>query len=96
MVFDVDGEALLARFERDALRHRPAGQRPVALEAEVVVQAARVVPLDDEDRLLPRLLRAEGLGRLLRVALAFVLPERARALLSRRDPSFPSVRRSWP
>jgi hypothetical protein len=51
VVLDVDGEVLLARLERDALRHGPARERAVPLEAEVVVQPARVVALDDEDRL---------------------------------------------
>ena len=81
MVFDVDGERALTRFERDALRHGPARERPVALEPEVVVEAARVVALDDEDRLL-RLssLGAEGLRGLLRVSLAPVLGELLRHL----------------
>jgi hypothetical protein len=52
MVLDVHGEVALAGLERDALRHRPAGEGTVALEAEVVVEPARVVALDDEDRLL--------------------------------------------
>src|SRR5205814_6207582 len=59
MVLDVDGEMLLARLERHALRHRPARERAVALEAEVVVEAPRVVALDDEDRLLAAPLPAE-------------------------------------
>ena len=36
--------------QRDALRHRPARQRTVALEPEVVVEAPRGVPLDHEAR----------------------------------------------
>ena len=43
---------LRSRLERDALRNRPACERAVALEPEVVVEARRIVPLDDEDRLL--------------------------------------------
>src|SRR5207244_6245760 len=61
MVLDVHGEVLLARLERHALRHRPARERAVALEAEVVVEPPRIVPLDDEDRLLAALLAAERL-----------------------------------
>src|SRR5439155_758388 len=54
-----------------ALRHCPARERAVPLEAEVVVEPARVVALDDEDRLLASFLGlAEGLRSLLRVALA--------------------------
>jgi hypothetical protein len=49
VVLDVDGEVLLARLERHALRHRPARERAVTLEAEVVVEPPRVVALDDED-----------------------------------------------
>ena len=70
--------ALLAGLERNALRDRPARQRAVALEPEVVVEPARVVALDDEDRLFSAPLRAERLRRLLRVALAPVLGELSR------------------
>ena len=52
MVLDVDGEVLLARLERDALRDGPRGENAVPLEAEVVVEPSGVVPLDDEDRRL--------------------------------------------
>ena len=52
VVLDVDGERALAGLERHALRHGPGGERAVALEPEVVVEAARVVALDDEDRRL--------------------------------------------
>ena len=45
--------APLARLERHALRHRPRGERAVALEPEVVVEPPRVVALDDEDRPRP-------------------------------------------
>jgi hypothetical protein len=75
VVLDVNGEVLLPRLERDALRHGPAGKRAVALEAEVVVEAASSVALDDEDRLLAAALAAERLRRLLAVALALVLGE---------------------
>jgi hypothetical protein len=64
MILDVDGEMPLPAPQRDALGHRPARQRAVPLEAEVVVQPPRVVPLDDEARLLGApLLRAERLWR---------------------------------
>jgi hypothetical protein len=75
VVLDMDGQVLLPRLERRSFRHGPAGQRAVPLQAEVVVQAPRVVPLDDEDRLLPALLGAEGLGSLLGVALLLVFGE---------------------
>ena len=75
VVLDVHGEMLLAGLERRALGNGPARERAVSLQAEVVVQPAGVVALDDEDRLLAALLRAEGLRRLLRVALALVLGE---------------------
>src|SRR5207248_3221544 len=78
MVLDVDGEVLLARLERNALRHRPRGEDAVALEAEVVVKPPRVVPLHDEDRPL-RLglpaLASEGLRGLLPVSLALVFAQ---------------------
>ena len=73
VVLDADGEGPLARLERHALRYGPARKRSVPLEPEVVVQPARVVPLHDEDRLLPSaLLPAERLRCLLRIALALV------------------------
>ena len=76
MVFHMDGEVLLPRLERDALRHGPTGQSSVLLEAEVIVEAACVVPLHDEDRLLRLLfLPTEGLRGLFGVALALVLGE---------------------
>ena len=49
MVLDVDGERAPARLERDALRDRPARERAIALEPEVVVEPPSVVPLHDED-----------------------------------------------
>ena len=58
VVLDVHGQVALARLERDALRHGPARERAVALEAEVVVEPPRVVALDDEDRLLALALAA--------------------------------------
>src|SRR5205823_6215006 len=75
VVLDVDGEALLARLQRNPLRNGPARERSVALEAEVVVEAPRDVALDHEDRLLRALLRPERLGGRLRIALPAVLAE---------------------
>ena len=75
MILDVNGEVLLARLERHAFRHGPGGEHAVALEAEVVVQAPRVVPLHDEDRCLAAALPAKRFRRLLAVALALVLGE---------------------
>ena len=74
VILDVDCEVLLARLERHALRHGPRSENAVALEAKVVVEPARVVPLHDEDRRL-RLaaLRTEGLGSAFPVALSLVL-----------------------
>ena len=48
VVLDVDGQALLFRAHRRPLRHRPALEHPVHLEAQVVVEAPRRVLLDDE------------------------------------------------
>ena len=57
VVLDVDGEVVPLGVGRDAAGHRPGDQDAVALEAEVPMQAAGVVLLDDEARLL-------GLSRL--------------------------------
>jgi hypothetical protein len=76
MVLDVDREVPLAGLERHALRHRPGEENAVPLEAKVVVEPARVVALDDEDRrLLGALAAAERLRRLLPVALSLVISE---------------------
>ena len=75
MVLDVDGEVLLSGLEGHAFGNRPARERAVSLQTEVVMEAASVVPLDDEDRRLSALLAAERLRRLLGVALALVLGE---------------------
>src|SRR5262249_41464758 len=71
VVLDVHRERALARLERDPLRDGPARERAVALEPEVVVEPARVVALDDEDRRLSATARAAGerLRGLLRIAL---------------------------
>src|SRR5262249_12817036 len=91
VVLDVYRERLLAGLERYALRDRPARERAVPLEPEVVVQPASIVPLDDEDRLLrPATLRVDRLRRLLRIPLAAVLGERLRGHLE----SFADPRRS--
>jgi hypothetical protein len=76
VVLDVHRERLLAGLERHTLGHGPARERSVPLEAEVVVEASRIMALHDEDRLLgPAPFAREGLGRLLRIALATVLGE---------------------
>src|SRR6478609_3339483 len=46
MIFGLDGQALHARVERRALGDSPAEQYAVQLQAEVVMQVARVVLLD--------------------------------------------------
>src|SRR5206468_13122952 len=76
MVLHVHREVLLTRLEGNALRYRPAGERPAPLEAEVVVETPRVVALDDEDRLLAALLPvAERLRSLAALPLPLVVGE---------------------
>jgi hypothetical protein len=48
VVFDMDGEPLLPRVEARSLRHRPALQNAVELEAEIIMQSARGMLLDDK------------------------------------------------
>ena len=50
MILDVHGEMLLAGLERDSLRHRPRDENAVALQAEVVVEPPRVMPLHYDGR----------------------------------------------
>ena len=84
MVFDMHRERADARLERHALRHGPGREHAVALEAEVVVEATCVVPLDDERR-RPFLSGCAGerLLRLLRVAFSPVLVQAHDAVLAR-------------
>src|SRR5690606_23324456 len=49
VVLDVHGEGSHLGVERRALGDRPAGQRPVDLEPQVVVEPPGPVPLDDEE-----------------------------------------------
>ena len=48
VILDGDRQPLFAGHKARPARHRPALQRAVDLEAEVVVQPSRVVFLDDE------------------------------------------------
>jgi hypothetical protein len=76
VVLDVDGKAVLARVERDAVGDSPGDRDPVMLKAQVPVQPPRVVLLDDEARraLLTPALRPR-LGGLAEVALLAVAVE---------------------
>ena len=86
VVLDVHGQRLVPGADRDPLGHRPAGQRALALEPEVVVQPARRVALDDEDRrAAPAVAAREGLRRRRRVTLAPVLLQ----LAGHRDGRYP-------
>jgi hypothetical protein len=78
MVLDVNGQPLLLGSERGALRHRPALEHAVHLQAHVVVQAAGGVLLDDEQPALAGARRAERLGRARGVALLPVVVEGGR------------------
>ena len=77
VVFDVDGHAFVGRIEAGAFGHGPAFHGAVELEAQVVMQAAGPVFLDDE---LPRGFIAHpalgGLGGEGEVAFGFVFFER--------------------
>jgi hypothetical protein len=54
VVLDLDGQALVVRITRGPARHGPGLEDAVELEAEVVVQAGRVVALDHETPLRGR------------------------------------------
>ena len=75
MVLDVDGQVALARLERDALGHRPARKRAVALEAKVIVEPPRVVALHDERGVTLPATSTEGFRRRVLPPLALVLPK---------------------
>jgi hypothetical protein len=91
VVLGVDGLAVFARVERDAVRHRPGGGDALVLQPQVPVQAGRVVLLDDEARRALALAAALARRRLLRLAevpFAFVLTQ-LRHLRCRPYPSAP-------
>src|SRR5262249_31545807 len=75
VILDVDGEGTRAGLERHALGHGPGSEDAVPLEAEVVVEPAGIVALDDEDRRLSAPAPAERLRCLVRIALAPVIVE---------------------
>ena len=62
MVLHVDGKTALPGFERHALRHRPARERAVALEAEVVVEPAGICRWTTKIGCFPRFLPENGSG----------------------------------
>ena len=75
VILDVNGEVPLAGLERNPLRDRPACERPVALEAKVVVESPSIVSLHHEDRCFPTFLPSERLGCLRFLSLALVFGE---------------------
>jgi hypothetical protein len=77
VVLDVHGEMPLAPPKRNPLRHRPARERAVPLEPEVVVQTPCGVALYDEARPLGAAVRslAEGLRSFPRTAFLAVVVE---------------------
>src|SRR5207249_4050402 len=77
VVLDVHGKPFFRRIEARALRHRPALERSVELETEVVMQAAGCVLLHDEaqPRAPPRGHAALRLRSLAEIAFAMVALE---------------------
>ena len=77
VVLGVDGQVVLGRIGRDALRDRPGDEDAVALQAEIPVQPPRVVLVDHEavERLLGGRRVATRLGRGGEVALGAVTVE---------------------
>jgi len=64
MIFDMHGEAFLARIEAGPFRHGPALQCPVELEPEIIMQARRGMFLHDIDRTIGRGSMSGMAGRL--------------------------------
>src|SRR5207247_10873633 len=77
VVLDVHGQPLVGRIEAGSLRHRPALERPIELETEIVMQAAGCVLLHDETqpRASPRRYAALRLRSLAEIAFAMVALE---------------------
>ena len=82
VILDVHRQVPLAERERDALRHRPAQEHPVPLEAEVVVEAAGGVALDDEAERVARLASPNGSGVRFGIALLAIGVERHRCMIA--------------
>ena len=80
MVLDMDGQPLLPRIEARSLRHRPALQDAVELEAKIIVQPPRRMLLDDKGEpgagFLMRRRGARRLRRLAEIPFASVFLER--------------------
>jgi hypothetical protein len=92
MILDVHREVALSGLARDSLRDGPARERAAALESEVVVKAAGVVALHDEDRGLARARgRAERLRRAAAGTLALVLAKTCHAVKDASRADFVSV-----
>ena len=72
VILDVHRQMPLPGLLRDPLRHRPAGERPVALEPQVVVQPSCGMALHDEDG------RPTALSRVARTAPAYAAGSRLR------------------
>ena len=53
MVFDPDDQSLLCGIHRGNLRHRPAFEDPLGLQAEIVMESTGVVLLHDKDWPVP-------------------------------------------
>src|SRR5579862_959190 len=62
MIFDMNGEALLAGYETGTARNRPAFQHAVEFEPKVIMQARRVVFLHDKAVAFTPRLAAARLG----------------------------------
>src|SRR5947209_1350035 len=74
VVLDMDGQALLRRRHRGGLRHRPALEHTLRLQAEIIMQSADMVLLHDKNRPLPLTLRLQGrCGRWFRGLLEIAL-----------------------
>src|SRR5205814_1585974 len=86
MIFDFHSKMFFASFPGKPFRQRPRFQNSIHLQAEVIVQTARIVFLDDEARsafdLFWQRFAAGWLGSFPEVALVFVFGESHAAKLN--------------
>src|SRR5262249_60370950 len=89
VILGADRQPLLADDQAWPAGHRPALERAVKLEPQIVMNPARVVLLHDELPALPLAVRRLGLGGAAEVAVLPVIRERGGFTARCRSSSFP-------
>src|ERR1700732_2638929 len=78
MIFGLNGQALIYRIHRWTLRHGPGFHHAIHFQTEIVVQASRVMFLNNESRSAMRRAAADRLWCGIKAPFAFVFFKRHR------------------